>query len=125
MNPGDVVYIKKAKRTAKRRGLEAQFKGHGVALLLGHIPEHASDIKLPELFGLLGNLGFIAFDDIGEFLDEEQLKTVIEKFKTKYAGPAEMAAEESLKIVKDATAKHLIDAHGGKLSENNDETIEQ
>lgn len=93
INSGDVVYFKKAKRFTKRGAPEATFKGHGFGVFLGHLPPLKKDVLAIDLMKLMGSIGFLTFDDVGEFLGEEVAADVIKKFEDKYFGRAITAQE--------------------------------
>lgn len=84
MNPGDVVYFKKAKKSSERKDLEVGFRGHGFGVMLGHVDAFTPDPTTDQVIGLLGGIGFVSFDDISEFLGEGHAAVVIKKFEAKY-----------------------------------------
>lgn len=86
MKNGDVVFFKKAKKDSRRKTGEVQFKGHGFGILLGHVPPFAKDPPPNELFKMIGSVGFLTFDDVGEFFGNEVGAECVKKFEDKYYG---------------------------------------
>ncbi len=83
---GDFVFFKKAKRSSHRRSMEFRFEGHGMGIYIGEVPLFASDPPATEIFKLLGTVGLLTFDDIGEFLGPEMAADCVKKFEDKYWG---------------------------------------
>lgn len=87
---GDVVYFKKMTREPQRRSPEMAFKGgHGFGVMLGIVPPGMPAPKESDLMMLMGQTGFISFDDVAAFLGEEVGKECIKKFEEKYYKPIE------------------------------------
>lgn len=91
--PGDVVFFKRIKETSKPHGRYQEFsKGCGFGILLGAVPEAAEDPPAVFLAHLMGQIGYVSFDDVKALLSEEQMTVLIEKFKLKYYGPEQPEA---------------------------------
>jgi len=84
MNNGDVIYFKKAKEHPTRKSIELEFKGHAFGILLGHVPPFAQEPPKDHVVRLLGSIGYLSFDDVGEFLGNEVGADVVKKFEEKY-----------------------------------------
>lgn len=82
---GDVVYFKKVTLEPTRRSREIGFKGgNGFAVMLGIVPPFGREPTPAHLLTLMGQIGFVSFDDIKEFMGEEQMNTIVNKFTDKY-----------------------------------------
>lgn len=81
---GDFVFFKKARRSSNPRQPEGAFKGHGFGILLGHVPPFAPDPPGEHLLRLMGSVGFLSFDDVGEFFGREMGVECVKKFEEKY-----------------------------------------
>lgn len=94
---GDVVYFKTGRRGTKKRDAEVKWNGHGCGVLLCHVPPFEKEPPPEHLIRLIGSIGFISFDDIGEFFGDEVGKATVAKFELKYYGrtgaPGELAKE--------------------------------
>lgn len=86
MKNGDVVFFKRAKEGSARKAPEVQFKGYGFGVMLGHVPPFAKDPPPEHLLRLMGTVGFVSFDDVGEMLGPESGHQLIKKFEDKYYG---------------------------------------
>lgn len=96
--PGDIVYFKKARKSTKRSALEGTFKGNAVGVLLGEIPPFGQDVRVEHVLPLLGRLGFLTFDDVGEFLGAEAGTEVLKKYEAKYYGMKKDEKQQELPI---------------------------
>lgn len=99
INQGDIVFFRKAKKSGKVKTPEATFKGHGFGIFLGHAPLFAPDPPAFLILRMLGQVGFVSFDDVKTMLGEDQLEILSQKYKTKYWG------EEVVQIQKEATER--------------------
>lgn len=95
---GDIVYFKKFQQSL-RGSMPVNFSGMGVGLMLGHVPENGKDLTAGAAFRILGTCGFMKFDDVAEFLGEEQAKVCLEKFTDKYYGTKTATAPVDLEAV--------------------------
>lgn len=87
MKPGKVVYFRSAKLNTHRKTGDWAFKqGHGFGLLLGTVPLFGKEPSPVELLRLVGTIGFLSFDDVAEFVGEEQAEICVKKFEDKYYG---------------------------------------
>lgn len=84
MKNGDCVFFKTAKVGVARTSAEAKFSGHGFGVLLGQVPPFQKPPTKVMIYQLLGAIGFLTFDDVGEFLGEEKGAEVLRKFQQKY-----------------------------------------
>lgn len=85
LNPGDVVFFKKCTKLPTKRAQEIGFKGgHAFGVMLGVVAPFAPPPTEKILMPLMGHAGYISFDDVGNFLGEEQAKLCIKKFEDKY-----------------------------------------
>jgi hypothetical protein len=86
-------------------------QGHGFGIFLGHVPEFAQDPPLDHVLRILGQAGFIRFDEIKTFLGEAALKEVLTKFTQTYWGRVVDEIKEEIKA--EASAKtRLVDVTG-------------
>lgn len=86
--PGDVVYFKVCTKESKRRARQIGFKGgQGFGVMLGIVPPFGGDPSATQLFSLMGQVGFLSFDNVVEFLGVDQAKICIAKFEEKYHPP--------------------------------------
>lgn len=108
---GDVIYFKKCRKKPNTQNLEIQFKGFGIAMVLGEMPPNKKGLPQEHLMPMMGQAGFISFDDIGEFLGEDVLKTVIQKFEAKHSG--EKLIQEPKKTIEDA---QILDINGKTIN---------
>lgn len=90
---GDCVFFKTAKKSSKRKAAEIKFKGHGFGIFLGHVPEFQKDPPAEHLFRLMGTVGFLTFDNVGEFLGPAMAEVCIKKFEEKYWAPEKPLVE--------------------------------
>lgn len=100
--PGDLIFFKKAKKETHRRAAEGAFKGHGFGVMLGHVPPFGKDPEPFMCVRLMGSIGYVSFDDIGEFLGNEIGAKVLAMFEAKYYAAEkalEAAAEEPSKLI--------------------------
>jgi hypothetical protein len=85
IKPGDIIFFKSVTRKIGRREPEIKFKGgSGFAVMLGIVPPFGKPPEVGHLMALMGGAGYISFDDVREFLSEEQMKICITKFEDKY-----------------------------------------
>jgi hypothetical protein len=81
---GEVVFFKKITKSNKPKSPEIGFKGRGFAVFLGHAPMYAPDPPRSVIFQMLGQIGLLSFDDVKEFLGEDAVNTITQKFTEKY-----------------------------------------
>jgi len=99
MQPGDVVFFTRCKKSVTPGTLEVAFKdAHGFGVILGMIPKHQKDPTAHAAMQCMGSVGYLAFDDIAEFLGEEQMKVCMTKFEEKYYA-AEVLKEQKENVV--------------------------
>jgi hypothetical protein len=85
IKPGDIVFFKKVTRSTKRRDPEIAFKGgNGFGVMLGIVPPFGPEPTESILLMLLGSVGFVSFDDVKDFLGEDQMKICVDKFTERY-----------------------------------------
>lgn len=82
---GDIVFFRRVKREPRRNAKEIGFRdGFGFGVMLG-ITSSKFPMPLPEhLTILMGQAGYISFDDIYLLLGEDVAKSLIKKFEEKY-----------------------------------------
>lgn len=91
MQVGDIVFFNKAKTKPVKSAREIKFTGHGFGIMLGMVPSMCiTPPPAHHIFKLLGTCGFLTFDDVAEFLGEDQAKLCIEKFEKKYYNESEL-----------------------------------
>ncbi len=83
---GDVVFFRKCKKSGKAKSVEFSFKGHGFAVFLGHAPLFAPDPPPQLLLRMMGQIGFVSFDDIKRFVDEATFQKILDQFTDRYWG---------------------------------------
>ena len=81
---GDVIYFKDIKTGTRKNAIGARFKHFGWGLLLGAIPPFGKEPQLDDLIRSMGTIGYIAFDDVGEFLGDEMGAKALAAFEAKY-----------------------------------------
>lgn len=81
---GDIVYFKVFQKSLTKGSQQIPLQGYGVGLLLAHATDKDGDMQPSHIFKSLGICGLVTFDDIAEFLGEENAKVVIKKFEEKY-----------------------------------------
>lgn len=88
---GDVVFFKRVtKEIRNKKTPEIGFKENtGFGVMLGVIPPFTPPPTVGHLMALMGQAGYISFDDVGHFFGEENLKVCIQKFQDKYNKPPE------------------------------------
>lgn len=112
---GDVVFFRKVKKSSKPKSPEIGFKGNGFGVFLGHVPLFAPDPPGFLIFRMLGQTGFISFDDVKEFIgDEEKFQAIVDKYTDKYWG------QKTEEIQKEATARAA--AHDLREAQKAEET---
>jgi hypothetical protein len=84
LKTGDAVFFKRAKESSDPDAKFIEFQGHGFGVFLGAIPNEIHDPTPQVLFQIMGSIGFCLFDDIVEFLGEEQGRIVLKKHEEKY-----------------------------------------
>jgi hypothetical protein len=114
MKNGDIVFFQLAKKGSHRKSPVGKFNGHAYGLLLGHVPLFHKDPPMDQVMRQLGAVGYVRFDDIAEFLSEEQAAIVVQKFTDKYWGKE---AEQKAKDVDEAleTAKEVAQETPSKI----------
>lgn len=116
LEPGAIVYFKRFKTSTKKGALEVEVQGHGAGVLLGHVAPFVPDIPEEHALRIMGEAGFVSFDDILEFLGPDQGGMVIQKFKEKYMGaPKGESAIETLKRAAEQEPSRLLNAQGAPL----------
>ncbi len=117
LKPGDAIYFKRCKESARSTAGEIQFKGHGIGVLLGYLPPAARDLTPAMLMRLMGQLGYMTFDDIAEFLTPADAETCVKKYEDKYygkevEGPFPGATEGVPEIQPDPETSPILTASG-------------
>lgn len=81
---GDAVFFKRAKESSDLDAKFIEFSGHGFGVFLGAMPLELRDPTPQVLVQIMGSIGFCSFDDVMEFIGEEQGHIVLKKFEEKY-----------------------------------------
>lgn len=82
---GDLIYTGTFLRSTMGGFTPASFPdGLAVAVLIGKVPKRGPDLPKEQIFASLGSCGLITFDDVSEFLGEEQAKVCMDMFRQKY-----------------------------------------
>ncbi len=119
MKLGEVVYFKKATRTTKRGALETSFTGHAFGIMVGVVPPSRPEPSKQVLMMALAQMGYMSFDDVGEFLGKEQADLCVKKFEQKYCGISERPATEEAEAPVDSgpipTPSGLVSPTGAPL----------
>lgn len=85
LNIGDLIYFKNCKNLPDSKATEfGNFEGHGVGIFLGQLKPFVSGLTQVVVYKLLSSIGFIAIDDVAEFLSREQAQVCITKLEAKY-----------------------------------------
>lgn len=107
---GDGLFFKEAFTSTKRNATRLQFKGHAVGIWLGVVPHFAKEPQGTDLFKMMGSIGWLTFDDVGEFLGPEAGAKVVEMFSQKYSAPTPPTLEG------EKAATDLTDSKGNPLN---------
>lgn len=82
---GDIVYFKECRNGSRpKKSQGARFKGHGIGMFLGHVGPFEKDPSGEDCIKLVGACGFLTFDDVAEFLGDEQAKLCVDRYEKKY-----------------------------------------
>lgn len=82
---GTCVFFKEFQTTAHpRKHSKLRFKYLGFGVLLGNVPPFGKGPTTGDLYRSLGAIGYISFDDVGEFLGAEMGAKCVEEFEKKY-----------------------------------------
>ena len=108
MNPGDAVFFKKAKKSSHRKAQEIEFKGTGFGVFLGAVPLFKQDPTPHQLLQAMGQIGFLTFYDVAEFLGEDSAYICIKKYEDKYYGK-EMTPEQMAEAKKNMSPEQLAE----------------
>lgn len=114
---GDVVFFKTAKKESGPKSYAMTFQGHGFGVFLGHVPKMMPDPDPGQLLRMMGQIGFLTFDDVGTFLGEEMAAKCVKMYEDKYYGKeAQDAAPEIPVVATTATeGSRLVDTNGSPL----------
>lgn len=105
---GDVVYFKTAQNSSRRKSNGATFKGYGIGLFIGHVTPFGKDPSPTELLKLVGACGYLSFDDVADFLGDEQAQKCVQAYEKKYYSQEPEVKDESGNSL-------LVDKHGHQL----------
>lgn len=82
---GDCVFFKDIRTSSRsKQSQAARFKHFGWGVLLGAIPPFGRDPNIGDVIRALGSIGYVSFDDVGEFLGDEIGAELVKKFEEKY-----------------------------------------
>lgn len=91
---GDIIYFKECRNGSKpKKSTGARFKGHGLGMFLGHVGPFEKEPTPEECIKLVGATGFLSFDDVAEFLGDEQAKLCVDRYEAKYYKPEDAAPQ--------------------------------
>lgn len=91
---GDIVFFKKVSENADKKSQEITFKGGwGFGVMLGIVAPFHKPPQESHLSALMGQAGYISFDDVAKFLGREQGELCVKKI------------EETLKILFEGAEK--------------------
>lgn len=77
---GDVVFVKEVQENPEKRCPKITFKGGwGFAMMLGVVAPFSPPPKPEHLTALMGQAGYISFDDVSRFLGKEQAELCVKK----------------------------------------------
>jgi hypothetical protein len=93
MKPGDIVFAKELQTGVEKAHARIQFRGHAFAMVLGTMPLMAKEPPKEHIHRLLGNVGYLSFDDVAEFLGEVLAKECVDKFELKYSTQLQEVAD--------------------------------
>lgn len=90
MKAGDIFYTKKsrnapASKLLKLSYIEQTYKGHLVAMMLGHVPQDTQPPDANTIHQLVAEIGLVKFDDVEEALGTEAVEKLMKHVETKYA----------------------------------------
>jgi hypothetical protein len=83
---GNVVYFKEAAKGVAKSALRAKAQGHFFGILLGYVPPFQKEPPVSHMLRIMGEAGFLSFDDVGEILGDKVAAEVVRKFELKYYG---------------------------------------
>lgn len=86
IKPGDVVYFHTVKEEPRRNAKDIRFVNgiYGFGLILGAHAPGMVPLTAEIFMTLMGQIGFLSYDNVNEFLGEEQMKICLTKFAEKY-----------------------------------------
>lgn len=114
---GDIVYFKEGKKGSSRKAHGARFKGHGIGVFLGHVGPFEKEPSADEAIKLIGACGYLSFDDVADFLGDEQAHICVKKYEERYYPVKESPS------VKDTNGESvLVSANGQPLTRDESET---
>lgn len=116
LKPGQIVFFPVCKKTTKPAAQPAVFKGHGFGVFLGVVPHGIMEPTRQMMTPLMAAIGWISFDDVAEFLGEEQLKELITKFKERHEAPP---GEEASPIQLPPERPRIIGLDGNEIVARN------
>lgn len=108
---GDVAFFKVARKGTKKTAPECKFNGHAFGVILGIVPPFEKEPPAEHLLRLMGSIGFISFDDIGEIFGAEAGKKCIAAFEAKYYGRTGAPGELPKELPK------IVDANGQPITQ--------
>lgn len=116
-NMGDVMFFKTAKKESRRNAKEMKFKGHGFGVFLGHVPPFMPDPDPAQLIRMMGQIGFLTFDDVATFLGDEMAAKCVKMYEDKYYGQEaqDAATEVPTSPIAATEGSRLVDSAGTPL----------
>lgn len=125
---GDCVFFQEFQTGAHRKSTRIKVKNLAFGVLLGAIPPFGKDPSPAQLYRCMGEIGYLSFDDVAEFLGAELGQKCVEAFEKKYYTPVnpqvvppplnQEGVADLLESVGEAEPSKLVDAHGGQLKKD-------
>lgn len=84
--PGDIAFFKEARKGVKKSSPGAKTQGHFFGVVLGVVPPFAKEPPADQLMNLMGQAGFVSFDDVGNFLGNAAGAKLLAAFEMRYFG---------------------------------------
>lgn len=111
---GDCLFFKVAKKESRRNAKEMKFKGHAFGVYLGHVPPFGKDPQPDQLLRMMGQIGFLTFDDVSEFVGAEAAEKCVKMYEDKYYGKEAQDAADEVPTgpIEQPERPSLVDAHG-------------
>jgi hypothetical protein len=125
---GDFLYFREAQTGIRKESKRVKFAGHAFGMWVGVVPHFHKEPKDLDIFSMMGSLGWLTFDDVGEFLGPEAGNKVVEMYVKKYSAPPPptIESERAAGAIADAALvkaaelaevppSQILDAHGKPL----------
>ncbi len=121
IEPGDCVFFRDCRDSMSENPLRVRAKGLFFGILLGILPPLQKPPPAEYLVRAMGDLGYITFDDLAEFLGEANTAAIMERWKEKYVGTKEQQAKFAKEIEsRKNAAPVLVDNKGQTITSENE-----